>query len=73
MFQIGGGRVVDLWSNGTITGSTQGAIYGAAVATSTTALDYVGAVTLTPEPATLTLLGCGMLALLLRKKLAGGC
>lgn len=38
MFDIGGGRVVDLWSNGD---SGAGADYGMAIATADVALDYV--------------------------------
>jgi len=48
MFNIGGGGVVDVWSNGDFTGTGN----GVAVATADTALDYVGrGVTVTPEPA----------------------
>ena len=68
MFDIGGGRVVNLWSNGTISGSGVGPIYGAAVATSGTALDYAGGLSLTPEPGTLALLGGGLIVFLLAKK-----
>ena len=50
MFDIGGGTVVDLWSNGT------GAGYGVAVATAASSLDYLGdgnvTATATPEPST---------------------
>ena len=43
LFDIGGGRVVDLWSNGDFSGTGAGPIdYGVAVATHDTALDYVG-------------------------------
>jgi hypothetical protein len=67
MFDIGGGRVVDLWSGGDFSGTGKGpADYGVAVATSAVALDYVGGgVTVTPEPAAFLLLVsglCGMLA-----------
>jgi hypothetical protein len=67
MFEIGGGRVVDLWSNGD-TGS--GVNYGVAVATADQALDYVeGGVAATaasvPEPGSMWLLTTGLLALLL--------
>src|SRR5689334_3098357 len=48
MFNIGGGRVVNFWSNGDMSGSGAGPIYGVAVATHDTALDYVGGVTVTP-------------------------
>jgi hypothetical protein len=60
MFGIGGGRVVDIWSNGTPSGSGAGPIYGVAVATSQTALDYVGGVSAAPEPGTIALLGGGL-------------
>ena len=61
MFDIGGGRVVDFWSNGDFGG---GADYGVAVATSATALDYVGGgVEMVPEPMSLALVGGGLLGL----------
>ncbi len=73
MFGIGNGRVVDLWSNGTIDGSGVGPIYGVAVASHDAALDYVGDVAITPEPnTTLTLLGGGVVAFLVSKKRRGG-
>jgi len=68
MFNIGGGRIVDVWSNGDPIGSGVGPIYGVAVATSATALDYVGGVTLAPEPGTLALLGGGFTLLLIRRR-----
>jgi hypothetical protein len=68
MFDIGNGRVVDLWSNGTPSGSGAGPIYGAAVATHGIALDHVSGLTLTPEPNTLALLGGGLAVLLISKK-----
>jgi hypothetical protein len=40
MFNIGGGMVVDFWSNGVLTPNSN-ADYGVAVATSALALDYV--------------------------------
>ena len=66
LFDIGGGRVVDVWSNGDFSGTGNGPIdYGVAVATSATALDYVGGgVTVTPEPSTIGLLGAGLLGML---------
>ena len=70
MFTIGGGRVVDFWSNG-ITPGGAADYYGVAVATSDLALDYVGGVSaLVPEPGSLCLLSSGLLALLLRRRRA---
>ena len=57
LFDIGGGRVVNFWSNGN---SGSGIDYGAAVATSAISLDYVGGGVLVPEPASLALLGAGI-------------
>lgn len=66
LFDIGGGRVVNFWSNGDFSGTGNGPInYGAAVATRDTALDYVGGVSATPEPGALGLLGSGLLGLLI--------
>jgi hypothetical protein len=63
MFNIGGGQVVDLWSNGDFGG---GADYGVAVATSATALDYVaGGVTVTPEPGALPFLCAGLISMVI--------
>jgi hypothetical protein len=64
MFEIGGGMVVNLWSNGDFSGTGNGPIdYGVAVATPDNALDYVsGGVSLSavPEPGSLVLLGIGL-------------
>jgi len=68
MFDIGGGRVVNLWSNGDFIGSGVGPIYGVAVASSASALDYVGGVILTPEPSTLALLSGGLVMLVLQRR-----
>lgn len=71
MFNIDGGDVVDLWSNGTITGSGDGPIYGVAVATSDQALDYEGNLSVsTPEPSALLMLSFGVFGLagMLRRK-----
>ena len=62
MFDIGGGMVVDLWSNGA--GGNGVVDYGVAVATSSMALDYVGGGVSIPEPGSLLLLGGGLLGLL---------
>ena len=72
LFDIGGGRVVDLWSNGDFSGTGAGHIdYGVGVATHDTALDYVGGgVTVTPEPGTLALLGSGLLGMLVWRRRA---
>lgn len=60
LFDIGGGKVVDFWSNGHF--SPDGPIdYGVAVATADTSLDYVGSVALAPEPGSFALLGSGLL------------
>jgi hypothetical protein len=64
MFNIGGGRVVNLWSNGDLSESGTGPIdYGVAVATPQLALDYVGGVSVVaavPEPSTYALLLAGL-------------
>ncbi len=66
MFDIGGGRVVNFWSNGD-TGSSPD--YGVAVATASTSLDRVGGgVTITPEPGALVLLGTGLLMLVVWRR-----
>lgn len=65
MFTISGSRVVDLWSNGNFSGGGLIPIdYGIAVATSNTALDYLGGVQITPEPSAAFLVGSGLLGLL---------
>lgn len=68
MFQIGGGKVVDLFSNGVGFGINPGDtnVFGVAVATSDVSLDYVanGVSASTPEPSTwaMMLLGFASLA-----------
>jgi hypothetical protein len=61
MFDIGGGRVVNFWSNGA---DPSGLVdYGASVVTSNMALDYVGggvSATVTPEPGSVWLVGLGI-------------
>jgi hypothetical protein len=56
LFNIGGGQVVDFWSNGPD--------YGVAVATPSTTLDYTGGVAAVPEPGSYVMLAGGLLALL---------
>lgn len=65
MFNIGGGKVVNFWSNGgPQPNSPAGPIgYGIAVATATQALDYTGGVAVVPEPGTLAFIGAGMIGL----------
>ena len=72
LFDIGGGRVVNFWSNGDFSGTGTGPIdYGVAVATHDTALDYVGGgVSVTPEPSTFGLLGSGLLGMLVWRQRA---
>lgn len=70
LFDVGGGRVVDLWSNGDFSGTGAGPVdYGVAVATSSTALDYVGGgVSVSPEPGEIGLVGSGLLGFLLWRR-----
>jgi hypothetical protein len=72
MFNIGGGKVVDLWSNGNFSGGGPGPVnYGVAVATADTALDYVdGGVVAVPEPSgyVLMLAGLGVLGSIVRRR-----
>jgi hypothetical protein len=57
LFDIGGGRVVNFWSNGDL-GS--GVDYGVAVATSAMSLDYFSGGVVVPEPGSLALLGAAI-------------
>jgi hypothetical protein len=70
MFNIGGGEVVDFWSNGVIADGT--ADYGVAVATSAQASDYVegGVAASVPEPSSLWLFASGLLGLLFWRRRA---
>jgi hypothetical protein len=72
LFDIGGGRVVDFWSNGDFSGTGAGPIdYGAGVATRDTTLDYVsGGVSVSPEPSALGLLAGGLLGMLVWRRRA---
>ena len=71
MFNIGGGKVVDFWSNGNFSGGAPGPVnYGVAVATADAALDYVdGGVAAIPEPSSyaLMLAGLGVLGSVVRR------
>ena len=72
LFNIGDERVVDIWSGGNITGTAPFS-YGIGVATSATALDYLGSgvtVTPTPEPSALALVGSGLLGMLFWRRSA---
>lgn len=71
MFDIGGGTVVDFWSNGDVSGTGQ-IDYGVGVATAATALDYVGGAAITPEPSALALLGIGLAGILIWRRRAVG-
>ncbi len=70
LFDIGNGRVVDFWSNGDPSATGSGPIYGAAVATPATSLDYVNGVSVTPEPSAVGLLGSGLLGMLVWRRRA---
>ncbi len=68
LFTIGGGDVVNFWSNGVFPGDPL-PDYGVTVATSAAQLDSVPtAVTATPEPGTLLLLGTGVVGALLWRR-----
>ncbi|HZZ44616.1 MAG TPA: hypothetical protein VFE58_16900 [Tepidisphaeraceae bacterium] len=70
MFTISTGQVVGLWSNGQIPGApTDPAPYGVAVADATNTYDYVGGVTLVPEPVVgmMGMVGVGLVMMRRRK------
>lgn len=73
LFNIGNGRVVNIWSNG-VFGANGIADYGASVSTANMSLDYVESgvtATTTPEPGTLWLVGSGLVGVLgLRRRRA---
>lgn len=72
LFNIGGGRVVNFWSNGDFSGSGTGPVsYGTAVVTSNGALDYVsGGVSVSPEPSVFGLIGSGLVGMLVWRRSA---
>jgi hypothetical protein len=72
LFDIGGARVVNFWSNGDFTGTGTGPIdYGVAVATHDKSLDYVsGGVSAIPEPSAFGVLGSGLLGMLVWRRRA---
>jgi len=67
LFDIGGGQVVNFWSNGALGNSVD---YGVAVATSAISRDYVSGGVSVPEPASLALLGFGIAALIATRRRA---
>lgn len=71
-FDIGGGRVVNFWSNGSFNPTFAGPFdYGVSVSTQAVSLDYVTAgVTATPEPGAFALLGSGLLGMLVWRRRA---
>jgi PEP-CTERM motif len=73
LFNIGGGRVVNVWSNGDFSPNGTGPIdYGVAVATSDNALDYVASgVSVVPEPGALVLLSIGLAGMLAWRRAHG--
>jgi PEP-CTERM motif len=75
LFNIGGGKVVNLWSNGYQIGDGPGPVeYGVAVATPDALLHRVGGgVSQVPEPGTLSLLGLGLVGLLAWRRTKSGC
>ncbi|MGB7757084.1 MAG: PEP-CTERM sorting domain-containing protein [Salinisphaera sp.] len=73
LFNLGGGKVVGLWSDGVAApGSSGSAYYGVAVATKDRALDYVSPGVSVPEPGSglMLLTALGVLLVLGRRRLA---
>jgi hypothetical protein len=72
LFNIGGGQVVNFWSNGDFSGTGAGPVdYGVAVVTADSALDYVsGGVASVPEPSAsaMALAGLAIVSLLARRR-----
>jgi hypothetical protein len=77
LFNIDGGKVVNLWSNGDFTGTGSGPIdYGVAVVTPESALHYVaGGVSASPvpEPGTFGLVGIGLVSVLTWRRQRSAC
>ncbi len=66
MFNIGGGDLVNIWSNGVTPGQTL-PDYNLSVVDSAAVLDFAD-IAVSPEPSSLCLLGTGMLAILLWRR-----
>jgi len=73
MFSIGGGKVVDFWSNGDFSGTGNGPIdYGVAVADHDKAYDYVGGVAVAETgPGSIFSLGSCLLGMLAFRRSSG--